>query len=158
MTADTVRWSKLLMAALMILVLISSFFVQEAKASPSYSQEVTATAKQYLGVKYKAGGTTPKGFDASGFTQHVFDYSLVDIKLPRTSKQQFSKGKAVSKKDIKEGDLLFFKTNGKDVSFVGISLGKDQFIAVTVKKGVSINSLNEKYWKDTYAGAKRVIK
>lgn len=132
---------------------------QKASASVSWGQEVTEVAKQYQGVKYKWGGVDPKkGFDASGFTQYVFDHSAADIKLPRTALAQYKTGKAVSKKELKEGDLVFFNTNGKGVSFAGIYLEKGKFIAVTVSKGVSIQSMDSKYWKTKYVGAKRVLK
>ena len=131
---------------------------QKAEASVSWGQEVTEVAKLYKGVKYKWGGKTPKqGFDASGFTQFIYDDSAADLKLPRTSKEQYKVGKAVSKKDLKEGDLVFFNTDGKGVSFVGIYLDKGNFIAVTVSKGVSIQSMYSKYWKSKYVGAKRVL-
>ncbi|WP_084374884.1 C40 family peptidase [Neobacillus soli] len=54
--------------------------------------------------------------------------------------------------------MVFFNTNGKDVSFVGIYLGNNKFITVSVSKGVSIQPLDTKYWKDRYVGAKRVLK
>lgn len=140
---------------------ITMFFAplaKKAEASVSWGQEVTEVAKRHIGAPYKWGGTTPKGFDASGFTQYVFQKSAAKITLPRSSKDQYAAGKPVAKKDLKEGDLVFFNTNGKDVSFVGIYLGKNQFIAVTTSKGVSIQSMDLKYWKDSYVGAKRVLK
>lgn len=131
---------------------------QKAEASVSWGQEVTEAAKLYKGVKYKWGGKAPnQGFDASGFTQFIYDYSAADLKLPRTTNEQYKVGKAVSKKDLKEGDLVFFNTNGKGVSFVGIYLEKGNFIAVTVSKGVSIQNMDSKYWKTKYVGAKRVL-
>ncbi|MEH6987522.1 MAG: C40 family peptidase [Bacillota bacterium] len=157
----SMKMSKLMVLGISLLMLLAALFSpvsNKAEASVSWGQEVTEVAKRYMGVKYKAAGTTPKGFDASGFTQYVFDKSAADIKLPRTSKDQYKAGKAVKQKDIKEGDLVFFNTSGKGVSFVGISLGKDKFIAVTVSKGVSINSMKTKYWKDRYVGARRVLK
>lgn len=142
------------MAAMVYLGIVQ----QKAEASVSWGQEVTEVAKLYKGAKYKWGGKTPKqGFDASGFTQFIYDDSAADIKLPRTSKEQYKVGKAVSKKDLKEGDLVFFNTNGKGVSFVGIYLEKGNFIAVTVSKGVSIQNMDSKYWKTKYVGAKRVL-
>lgn len=155
------RLSKMLVIGLSLLALLAAMFApmaNKAEASVSWGQEVTEVAKRYMGVKYKEGGTTTKGFDASGFTQFVFDKSAADIKLPRTSKDQYKKGVAVKKNNIKEGDLVFFNTSGKGVSFVGIALSKDKFIAVTVNKGVSIQSMNTKYWKDRYVGATRVLK
>ncbi|WP_043933400.1 C40 family peptidase [Bacillus sp. EB01] len=145
-----------------ILALVVSMFAvpftKKAEASVSWGQEVTEVAKRYIGTPYKWGGTTPKGFDASGYTQFVYKKSAAKISLPRTSKDQYKIGKAVAKKNLKEGDLVFFNTDGKGVSFVGIYLGKNKFIAVTVSKGVSIQSMDSKYWKDRYVGAKRVLK
>jgi murein DD-endopeptidase len=142
------------MAAMVYLGIVQ----QKAEASVSWGQEVTEVAKLYKGAKYKWGGKTPKqGFDASGFTQFIYDNSAADIKLPRTSKEQYKVGKTVSKKNLKEGDLVFFNTNSKGVSFVGIYLEKGNFIAVTVSKGVSIQNMNSKYWKTKYVGAKRVL-
>jgi murein DD-endopeptidase len=142
------------MAAMVYLGIVQ----QKAEASVSWGQEVTEVAKLYKGVKYKWGGKTPKqGFDASGYTQFIYDDSAADIKLPRTSKEQYKVGKAVGKKDLIEGDLVFFNTNGKGVSFVGIYLEKGNFIAATVSKGVSIQNMDSKYWKTKYVGAKRVL-
>lgn len=109
-------------------------------------------------VPYKKNGTTAKGFDASGFVQHV--YGKFNVKLPRTSAEMQKVGKEVSKKNLKPGDLVFYNTTGKKTkkaSFVGIYLGHNQISAVTVKKGVTIINLNDKYWSKLYLGAKRVI-
>ncbi|MDN4076109.1 C40 family peptidase [Fictibacillus sp. CENA-BCM004] len=128
-----------------------------ANASPSYDQEVAATARNLIGSPFKWGGTTPKGFDASGYTQYVYKHSAVKMSLPRTSADQYKTGTAIKKENLKQGDLVFFKTDGKKVSFSGIYLGKNQFVGAT-SKGVRIQSLTTKYWKDAYAGAKRVLK
>ncbi|MDR7074926.1 C40 family peptidase [Fictibacillus barbaricus] len=131
--------------------------VSVAKASPSYDQEVTETAKVYLGTPYKWGGTTAKGFDASGFTKFIYKTTVVKKDIPRTAADQFKGGAAVAKGKEKLGDLVFFKTNGKSVSFVGIYLGNNSFIAATTK-GVRIQSMNTKYWKDIYSGARRYLR
>ena len=161
MTASMSGWSKYLLVGVsifaMVMALLFSPFLNKAEASVSWGQEVTEVAKRFMGVKYTAGGTTPKGFDASGFTKYVYKESAAKINLPRTAKDQYKVGTAVKQQDIREGDLVFFNTNGKDVSFVGIALNKESFIGVTVNKGVSIQSLKTKYWKDSYVGAKRVL-
>jgi murein DD-endopeptidase len=151
------KWMVIGMSLLLMVAALFAPLAGKAEAAASQSQQVTQYAQKFMGVKYKDAGTTPKGFDASGYTQYVFANS-VKVKLPRTSKDQYKAGKAVKQKDLKEGDLVFFNTNGKGVSFVGISLGKDKFIAVTTTKGVSINSMSTKYWKDRYVGARRVLK
>jgi murein DD-endopeptidase len=156
----SLRLPRFLMVFISALSLAFSFVltpIPQAEASVSWGQEVTEVAKRYVGTPYKWGGTTPKGFDASGFTQYVFKKSAAKISLPRTVKDQYKTGKAVQRKELKEGDLVFFNTNNKNVSFVGIYLGKNTFIASTTK-GVRIQDLNLKYWNDRYAGAKRVLK
>ena len=115
------------------------------------------TAKQYLGVKYVYGGTTPRGFDCSGFVQYVFEKHKKN--LPRTADIQYKAGKPVSKiKDLQPGDLVFFATGKpKDVNHVGIYIGKDQFINAQTSKGVAIAKLTDAYWKAAYMGARRAL-
>ncbi|WML48851.1 C40 family peptidase [Neobacillus sp. PS3-34] len=154
--------SKRIISALSLFALAVAFLfsssLHKAEASVSWGQEVTEVGKLYLGNPYKWGGTSQKGFDASGYTQYIFKTSAAKMTLPPSSKEQYKLGKAVKQKDLKEGDLVFFNIDGKGVSFVGIYLNSNQFLAVTVNKGVSIQSLSSKYWKDRYIGAKRVLK
>ncbi|WP_170885601.1 C40 family peptidase [Bacillus alkalicellulosilyticus] len=102
---------------------------------------------------------TKEGFDASDFTKYAFEKSSAKINIPRSVKEQFNTGKAVKQKNLKKGDLVFFNANrtGKEPTFVGIYNGNGKFYAATVSKGVSIQGLQSKYWKDRYIGAKRVI-
>ncbi len=117
--------------------------------------KIVATAKQYLGVPYLWGGTSPKGFDCSGFAQYVF--KAHGISLPRTSKEQYKVGTAVSKANLKAGDLVFFNTSGSGVSHLGIYVGNNQFIHASSSKGVVITSLGNSYWSARYLGARRVL-
>ncbi|WP_035323803.1 C40 family peptidase [Peribacillus kribbensis] len=160
MFQSSVRLPRVFIMGMIILSLAMAFmftpFAQKASASVSWGQEVTEVAKLYKGAKYKWGGTTPAGFDASGFTQFIYKKSAAKMSLPRTAKDQYKAGKAVSQKNLKEGDLVFFKTNGKDVSFVGIYLGSSKFIGAT-SQGVREQSLTTKYWKDRYVGAKHLL-
>ena len=108
-------------------------------------------AKQYIGVKYRWGGTTPKGFDCSGFVLYVFSKSQ-DVLLPRTAAELYSKV-GLKTSEPEKGDLVFFKT-GKRVSHVGIYIGDNQFIHSATSKGVSIASMDNTYWKPKYLGSK----
>ncbi|MBC2722210.1 MAG: C40 family peptidase [Desulfosporosinus sp.] len=124
-------------------------------AQPSKASAIIATGKQYIGVKYVYGGTTPSGFDCSGFTQYVFAKN--GINLPRVSRDQFKTGTSVSFSNLKSGDLVFFSLakNGV-VDHVGIYVGNGQFINASSSKGVTIYTLGS-YWKSVYVGAKRVL-
>ncbi len=119
------------------------------------ADQIIATAKNYIGVPYLWGGTTPNGFDCSGFTQYVFKKH--GITLLRTSKQQYTMGVAVSRSNLKKGDLVFFNTSGSGVSHLGIYLGNNQFIHASSSKGVTISSLTSSYWVNTYIGARRIL-
>jgi cell wall-associated NlpC family hydrolase len=91
-------------------------------------QQILKTALSFTGFPYLWGGTTPKGFDCSGFVQTVF--RLNGHCLPRDAYQQFTSGTEVTlRSDAKPADLLFFRARGAErITHVAIHLGKDQFI------------------------------
>lgn len=117
--------------------------------------KIVSTARQYIGVPYLWGGTTPSGFDCSGFVQYV--YNRNGITLPRTTKQQWTTGIGISKSSLQAGDLVFFQTDSSGVSHVGIYIGNNQFIHSSSSKGVIISSLSSTYWANAYLGARRVL-
>jgi len=120
----------------------------------SLTQRIISTAKSLTGVPYLWGGTTPSGFDCSGYTQYVFKAN--GITLPRTSLDQFQTGTPVAFNNLQPGDLVFFSflANGQ-VSHVGIYLGNNQFISATTDLGVATYSFSP-YWKNAYVGAREV--
>ena len=120
------------------------------------ASRIITTAKKYIGVPYKWGGTTPKGFDCSGYVQYVFNKHGIEI--PRTSSSQYYElTRKVSKANLQPGDLVFFNTSGKGVSHVGIYIGDGQFIHSGTTKGVVIADLFGAYWSSLYLGARRVL-
>ncbi|WP_256218404.1 C40 family peptidase [Bacillus sp. MUM 116] len=139
-----------------VLLLFSSMISVNAEAAQTKGQKVVSYAQKYVGSPFKYGGTNPKQFDASGYTQYVYR-NAVNIKIPRTSADQYKVGKSVKLNELQPGDLVFYKTNGKSVSFVAIYIGGQKFIGAT-SDGVKIQSMNLSYWKEKYVGAKRVIK
>ena len=120
------------------------------------ADKIIATAKKYIGVPYVWGGSTPSGFDCSGFVQYVF--KAHGITLPRTSKEQWNIGTSVSKANLKPGDLVFFaNTYTTGVSHLGIYIGNNQFIHASSSQGIVISSLSNSYWASHYHGAKRIF-
>jgi peptidoglycan endopeptidase LytE len=119
--------------------------------------EVVAKASQYLGTPYRYGGTTPAGFDCSGFTQYIF--AQFRISLNRTAAAQYSNGYAVSKSELQAGDLVFFACGGYGISHVGIYCGNGNFIhSSTYSTGVIKSSLSEAYYASRYVGGRRVTR
>lgn len=127
-----------------------------AAASSRKADAIIATAKKYIGVPYLWGGTTPKGFDCSGFVQYVF--RAHGIQLNRTCVTQYTQGTYVSKSNLKPGDLVFFQNTYKaGISHVGIYIGNNQFIQSSSSKGIVISSLSNSYYIKHYYGARRVL-
>ncbi|WP_223589717.1 C40 family peptidase [Neobacillus bataviensis] len=93
-------------------------------ASSGGASAVIAYAKQFLGVPYVWGGSTPSGFDCSGFTSYVFRNS-VGINLPRVSRDQQNVGTRISPSQVQPGDLVF---RGNPAYHVGIYIGNGQYI------------------------------
>ena len=111
-------------------------------------------AKTLIGSPYKWAGTTPAGFDCSGFIYYVFQKSQ-GITLPRTTSELYANtGLKVSSPS--KGDLVFFDTSsGKTgVSHAGIYIGNNQFIHASSSKGITITDMNNSYWAPKYLGAK----
>ena len=117
--------------------------------------EVVAYSKKFYGVPYVSGGSTPSGFDCSGFTAYVF--RQFGVSLPRTASGQATVGVTVSKNELLPGDLVFFNTYG-GISHVGIYVGGREFIHATVPGDVvRTSSLDSAYYTRTYVTAKRII-
>ncbi|MEK7307692.1 MAG: NlpC/P60 family protein [Nitrospirota bacterium] len=113
-------------------------------------------ALRMIDIPYKFGGTSFIGIDCSAFVQKVF--SLINIQLPRTAKEQFTAGNLVKKENIDIGDILFFKTYASFPSHVGIYLGNNLFIHASQMAGrVMIEPLDSPYYAKRFIGAKRLL-
>ena len=119
------------------------------------STKILKTAAQYKGVPYVFGGTTPNGFDCSGYVQYVFAKN--GIRLTRTADTQALEGKFVSKKNLKPGDLVFFTTYEPGASHVGIYAGNQKFWNATSSRGIMLSDLNDSYWGPRYYTARRIL-
>lgn len=129
----------------------------EATAS-SKGSEIATFARQYLGSRYVYGGSSPKGFDCSGFTRYVFAQFGFD--LNRTASAQMDHGTNVGITELQPGDLVFFLKRGSGASrasHVGIYIGGNQFIhASTSKTGVIISDMDSAYYTTGFVGGRRL--
>ena len=124
----------------------------ESTTSSKSGSSVVSYAKQFLGCKYVYGGTSPSGFDCSGFTQYV--YKHFGVNLNRTAAAQYSNGKSVT--SLQAGDLVMFGKSG--INHVGIYIGGNTFIhAANKSQGVRKDSMSTGYYKTNYVGAKRIF-
>ncbi len=129
---------------------------ETAKSPTQVKQELVKDSFNYIGVPYVWGGSTPAGFDCSGFVSFMF--AQHGINIPRTtSADYFTMGTSVAKLNLEVGDLVFFGVNRPgEVSHVGFYVGNNEFISATTSKGIAVYSLDNSYWSQYYMGAKRV--
>ena len=135
--------------------------VKAGNGTSKVGTDVISYAKQFMGIRYKWGGTTTKGFDCSGFTQYVMKH--FGASTPRTSKEQSKSGTAVSKSELRTGDLVFFakSATNRTVNHVGIYIGGGDFIHSSSGgggKGVTISNLNSGSYAARYYCARRYLK
>ncbi|SFE60321.1 C40 family peptidase [Alteribacillus iranensis] len=143
-------------AALSVIMLLAAFAFQPGGAdASSKADSIIAEARKHLGTPYRWGGTTPSGFDCSGFVGYAFKKNGEN--LPRTAAQQYKVGKSVSRSNLQKGDIVFF-SHGSGIQHNGIYIGGNKFIHAGTSTGVTITSLSNSYWSPRYVGAKRVIK
>lgn len=121
-------------------------------------KDIVREAQKYKGTRYVYAGDSPKGFDCSGFTWYVYN-KVTGMDITRTVKSQAKQGKSVSNGSWKAGDILLFRnTAGKGLTHCGIYISGDKFIhAENEKTGVVISTFNDGYYKDHYAGARRLV-
>jgi cell wall-associated NlpC family hydrolase len=133
----------------------------KSRKTSNKADVIVATAITYKGTRYKYGGTNHKGMDCSGLTYIAFKEH--QVQLPRVSYQQAKQGKRIKLNVVKKGDLLFFQTNKnkKRINHVGLVVahkkGVITFVHSTTSKGVLISSLDERYWKNAFTEARRVL-
>jgi murein DD-endopeptidase len=116
---------------------------------------IATTALALQGVPYRLGGADPAGFDCSGLVQYVFGQH--GRAVSRVVKQQFEEGRRVEMDEVRPGDLVFFATEGRHVSHVGIAIGGDRFVHAPSSRGVvRVESIGSEYWSRHFAGARRL--
>lgn len=135
---------------------------QQVKSSENIAlvDQLISSASENIGTRYKTGGTSKEGFDCSGLMYTTF--GLFNIKLPRSSYEQAQYGEEIKAEEAQKGDLIFFKTSRrKQINHVGMVVevkdGDIKFIHSSVKGGVMISSVKEKYYASKVSQINRVL-
>lgn len=126
-----------------------------SRSITSVARRIISTSMDYIGVPYVFGGTSPYGFDCSGYVQYVF--AKAGVSLPRTADVQYEVGTPISTTDLIPGDLVFFSTYTYGASHVGIYVGDGNFIHASSSQGVTISSLSSAYYSSHYIGSRRIL-
>jgi cell wall-associated NlpC family hydrolase len=125
-----------------------------ASAMRTRGEELAAYALALRGARYRYGGATPDGFDCSGLV--FYAHRRLGLTVPRTSRDQADAAQSVKPRKLRRGDLVFFKIGSSRVNHVGIYVGKHRFVHAPGKgKPVTIDSLDDEYYAETFASAGR---
>jgi cell wall-associated NlpC family hydrolase len=120
-------------------------------------QRVIRTAASLLGAPYHFGGTTPAGFDCTGYVAYVFRQAA-GMRLPRKSLDQIRFGEAITPRAMQPGDLVYFRIEREKSLHVGIYVGEGHFVHAPSTNGVvNTQSLGVTYWRTRFLGARRVL-
>ena len=151
-----------LLAVCLLLSLSACSFLapqQDSGPPPAQAQRVVKTAYSQMGKKYRLGGASPsKGFDCSGLVYWV--YRKNGVKVPRVTVDQARAGRAVSRSQLRPGDIVVFRTGRSPRGLhTGIYAGDGAFIhSPRAGQRVRMESLNIKYWKSKLITARRIIR
>jgi murein DD-endopeptidase len=130
--------------------------VAPQRKTPDVGAYAVRHALKMVGTPYVWGGSAPGGFDCSGLVQ--YSYALAGVAMPRAMIQQRAASRAVPRKQIRPGDLVFFHIDGKRNSHIGIYIGDGKFVhAPSTGKLVSTASLSNPYWQRHFGGARRPL-
>ncbi len=138
----------------------SDKIVNIAEHDSTFVDQLISKASENIGTRYRSGGNTTEGFDCSGLMCYTF--SSYDIKLPRSSIEMSSYGVKVNTENAQKGDLIFFKTRGRQrINHVGMVVevidGDIKFIHSSTGGGVIISSIKEKYYDKNFVQINHVL-
>lgn len=112
---------------------------------------------EWWGTNYCIGGSTRNCIDCSGFSNMLMQ-NVYNVSLPRTAQEQYNLSNHINLEEMREGDLVFFYTGGREISHVGVYLLNNKFVHASSSGGVMVNDLNDSYWKSRFKGAGRYNK
>ena len=137
----------------MIFIILSNAF------SLDIYKDIIQPGQALVGSSYSNGGTTPSGFDCSGFVTYL--YKKYVPALPRVSRNMADFGESVKRNSIIPGDLIFFATGSSSgITHVAIYIGQNSIIHAISNgpnRGVIITSLSARYWQSRYQSAVRIV-
>ena len=163
MLASTCRSSRPIAARPLLLAVLLSLLAacapfrhglpgESATADPG--RAVLEAAETRIGTPYRYGGSGPDAFDCSGLVAYA--HPQIGIAVPRTAAEQFSKATPVERRELRPGDLVFFRLSGRDVGHVGIYAGDDRFVHAPQSGGhVRLASLEDEWYRQRFVGAGR---
>jgi lipoprotein Spr len=113
---------------------------------------------EWWGTPYVLGGSSKRGVDCSYFTLDVMN-AIYNTNLKRTAAEQYTQSEKIDWTDLKEGDLIFFKTDAsRSITHVGIYMTNNKFVHASTSQGVTISDLSEPYWQKRLYSLGRVPK
>ena len=140
---------------LFLCVLLASCGTMRPGSSRSVEVQLLEHYQDWSDTPYVLGGLTNSGVDCSGFVMLTVEETF-GVELPRTTREQMQFGSRIRKRNLRTGDLIFFKT-GPDTYHVGVMVGTFRFIHASVSGGVSMDRIDNSYWEDRYYLSRRII-
>ncbi len=137
----------------------SNFFVKSVSLTNEVKENMMSEIIQWFDTRYKWGGKSERGIDCSGFTSLIYE-KVLGIKIPRSAREQIRIGEPVENvRDLRFGDLVFFKYGKRNPSHVGIYIGDGLFAHSSSfrKRGVTTSPLTEGSYFQRYVGARRIL-
>ena len=151
------RMRRALLPAVLLVALAACTPFQPGGPSGDPGRAVLDAAESRLGAPYRYGGAGPDAFDCSGLVTYA--YRQLGVAVPRTAAQQFAAATPVPRGELRPGDLVFFRLDGRDVSHVGIYAGDERFVHAPQSGGnVRMARLDDDYFRRRYAGAGRLYR
>lgn len=125
---------------------------RSATTANSNVGRISSVYRNWVGTRYRFGGTTKAGIDCSAFVREVMSKAF-DKNMPRSTAEQRYVGQSISKSELRPGDLVFFRNN----NHVGVYIGNGEFVHASSSRGVTTSSLSNSYWSKNYTQSRRVI-
>lgn len=119
------------------------------------NQKLYEFINEWYGVPYKYAGKDKDGIDCSGLASVLY-LQVYKKTISSSTKALVAETKKIKESDLEEGDLVFFNTNDRSISHVGVYLQNNKFVHASTKKGVMISDMNEPYFKKTYVSSGRL--